>query len=125
MYTILGRRRRRTACKLSPLSPLFCIAAVYANGDDDDGRRNPFKGHQQRSTVGPIVCQIRHDTHCLRPNMTLANELSRSICRGTTCTHVYYARLRRWYTQITRVIDCFRLFTAVGRSSAFGFPWHQ
>lgn len=31
----------------------------------------------------------------------------------------------RWYTQITLVIDCFRLFTAVGRSSAFGFPWHK
>jgi len=31
----------------------------------------------------------------------------------------------RWYTQIRLVIDCFRLFTAVGRSSAFGFPWHK
>lgn len=29
----------------------------------------------------------------------------------------------RWYVQIMRVIDCCWLFTAVGRSSAFGFPW--
>lgn len=44
-------------------------------------RRNPFKGRCQRSpSASPIVCQICRDTHCLRLNMTLANELSRSIC---------------------------------------------